>query len=166
MKLPATRLRTTMTVAAASGLLVAGLSAVPGAGAEEATTGAQSSGKSPYTTCYVDGQSFGEGSPVGSGPLKWKYSGTPWAGARYDRCKNTVTFYYGGYTFPAWYQVKWGLRPQQELHTYSTQGAGSRYKTVVASHADNTTIYTLTVRACSGNLCTRWSPLIILSYYP
>lgn len=163
--LPTIRLRTA-TVAAASGLLLAGLTAAPSAGAEAATAGAQSGGKAPYTTCYVDGQSFGEGTPVGSGPLKWQYSGTPWAGARYDRCKNTVTLYYGGYKAPASYEVKWGLTPQQTLHTYTTQGAGTRYKTMVASHTDNTTIYTLQVRALNGNLSTQWSPLIILSYYP
>ncbi|GHK04720.1 hypothetical protein SY2F82_65170 [Streptomyces sp. Y2F8-2] len=164
--LPTTRLRSTATVAAASGLLLAGLTAAPGAGAEAATAGGPSGDKAPYTTCYVDGQSFGEGTPVGSGPLKWQYSGTPWAGARYDRCKNTVTLYYGGYKAPAWYQVRWSLSPQQTLDTYNTQGAGARHKTMVASHADNTTSYTLQVRACSGTLCTRWSPLIILSYYP
>jgi len=165
--LPSRGLRSTMTVAAASGLLVAGLFAAPVAGAEQTTTGAQSSGMAPYTSCYVDGQTFGEGTPVGSGPLKWKYSGTPWVGARYDRCKNTVTLYYGGYKFPAWYKVEWGITPQQELHRYDSGGAGSRYKTVPASHADHTTtIYSLRVKACSGTLCTQWSPLIVLSYYP
>lgn len=162
-----TRLRSTLTVAAACGLLVAGLSAAPGTGAVEATAQAQNSGRGPYTSCYVDGQTFGEGTPVGSGPLKWKYSGTPYAGARYDRCTNTVTLYYGGYNAPSWYNVRWTLSPAGETHTYNNHAAGSRKKTLTATHADGRyTTYTVQVRACSGTLCTAWSPIVYLSYYP
>ncbi|UUS35074.1 MULTISPECIES: hypothetical protein [Streptomyces] len=162
---PATKLRTTMTVAVASGLFVAGLT-VPGAGAKEMTAQAQSN-KAPYTPCYVDGHTFNKGTPVGSGPLKWKHSGTPYAGARYDRCTNTVTLYYGGYKAPAWYKVKWTLSPAGETHTYNDRAAGSRKKTLPAAHAKGQyTSYTVQVRACSGTLCTAWSPIVYLSYYP
>ncbi|MET9462251.1 hypothetical protein ABZY05_45845 [Streptomyces canus] len=165
MKLfPVSRLRTTTTVAAASALLATGFIAAPGSGAASATSDAQSSVKAPYTSCYKDGDSFGHGTPVGSGPLRWKYTGTPYAGARYDRCQNKVTFYYGGdYKFPAWYEVKWS---RTQVHTFKDQATKARKATVTAGHGGNPNNYTLQVRACSGTLCTRWSPMIILSYYP
>ncbi|MFM9702566.1 hypothetical protein [Streptomyces galilaeus] len=165
--LATTRLRTTMTVAAAGGLLVAGLTAAPGAGANEATAQVQNSGKAPYTPCYTDGETYNKGTPVGSAPLKWKYSTTPYAGARYDRCKNTVTLYYGGYKAPSWYKVKWTLSPAGETHRYNDYAAGSRKLVLTATHAKGQyTTYTVQVRACSGTLCTAWSPIVYLSYYP
>ena len=154
--LRASRLRTVMTVAAAGAILVAGLTVAPGAGAEETTVGPPSRG--PYTPCHVDGETFGKGTPVGSAPLLWKYDGTPYAGARYDSCANKVTFYYGGYTNPSYYKVKWTLSPKGTTTTYNTYAAGSRQKTLSATHTSGYTTYTVQVRACSGTLCTRWSP--------
>ncbi|MFF8264176.1 hypothetical protein [Streptomyces virginiae] len=163
MKLfPVSRLRTTTTVAAASALLAAGFIAAPGSGAASATADTQRSVKSPYTSCYKDGDSFGQGTPVGSGPLKWKYAGTPYAGARYDRCQNKVIFYYGGYRSPASYEVKWS---DTQVHTLKDQRM-ARKLTVTAGHGGNPNNYTLQVRAHNGTLWTRWSPMIILSYYP
>jgi hypothetical protein len=161
--LRASRLRTVVTVAAAGAILVTGLNAAPDAGAEETTVGPPSRG--PYTPCHVDGETFGNGTPVGSAPLRWKDPrGTPYAGARYDRCANTVTFYYGGYTNPSYYKVKWTLSPKGTTTTYDTSAAGSRKKTLTATHTSGYTTYTVQVKACSGTLCTRWSPIVYLTY--
>jgi hypothetical protein len=141
---------------------VAGITGAPGAGAEETTVGPPSGG--PYTPCIVDGETFGEGTPVGSAPLTWKYGGTPYAGARYDGCANTVTFYYGGYTNPSYYKVKWTLSPKGTTTAYDSYAAGSLKKTLRATHTSGYTTYTVQVRACSGTLCTRWSPIVYLTY--
>lgn len=160
----AIRQRLITTAVAAGGLLVAGLAVAPSALAEEATTGFSSSVKGPYTPCNVDGQTFGKGTPVGSAPLKWKYSGTPYAGARYDRCTNTVTLYYGGYKYLSYYDVKWTLSPRGTTTTYKDYAAGSRKNSLPATHVNGYTTYTVQVRACYGNLCTSWSPLVYLMY--
>jgi hypothetical protein len=112
----------------------------------------------------VDGETFGEGTPVGSAPLTWKYGGTPYAGARYDGCANTVTFYHRGYTNPSYYKVKWTLSPKGTTTAYDSYAAGSLKKTLRATHTSGYTTYTVQVRACSGTLCTRWSPIVYLTY--
>jgi hypothetical protein len=165
--LQVSRLRTLLTVALSAGLLTAGLAVAPGASAVETTAGSPDRVNAPYTPCYVDGITYGQGSPVGSAPLKWKYSGTPYAGARYDRCTNTVKFYYGGYRNLDHYAVRWTLSPQGTTHTFNDYAAGSRVATLRARHTSGYyTTYTVQVRAYYGNLHTAWSPIVYLSYYP
>jgi hypothetical protein len=117
-----------------------------------------------YTPCHTDGETFGKGSPFGSAPLRWKYRDSPYAGARYNRCANKVTFYYGGYPELHHYDVKWTLSPKGTTTTDNDYAAGSRKTTLNATHTSGYTTYTVQVRACSATACTRWSPIVYLTY--
>jgi len=159
------------TVAACAVLLAAGVAVAPAAGATQ-RSGAPTAAKAPAAACtYVDGLAY-DGIRLRGVPPRWKYGNSPYGGARFDRCGDVVRFYYGGYGGTKkldYYELRYGISPNQILRTYRDYTQGSnRIATVTARHNEGYyTSYTLQVRACNlPAACTRWSPLVYLSYYP
>ena len=114
-------------------------------------------------TCTVNNGRAYSGRAIGGSPPRFEYDNSPYLGARYDSCGDSVKLYYGGYTGITHYNIRWG-NTQREV------GPGqARVLTLNASQFGEGDV-DFVVQACkrgsgpfSTSSCTRWSPPVRLS---
>ncbi|TDU73645.1 hypothetical protein [Streptomyces sp. KS 21] len=149
--MPVLNWRRAATAVSSAVLLATGIMAVPAASAEAA----------PARDCYSrNGFPTKGGNNIGDTPPRYKFSNSPYIGARYDSCENAITVYFGGTsrTDTTHYTMHWsgdaGGWHDQKMHN-----GAHRMWTIEAPGND----YNFLVQACNGNACTRWSPQIYVN---
>ncbi|GAA2192194.1 MULTISPECIES: hypothetical protein [Streptomyces] len=151
-------------VAAAAALLVPVASVD---GAADAAEQVSVPGSVPATLCTSrDAYPPSGGTTVGGVPKRYKYTYTPYAGARFDGCTNTLRLYYGGYSSPryAFYEIRYTYPGRLGWYTWQMPMGERQVATVQRpAHGD----WNFKVRACARSIdegpnCTGWSPQLFL----
>ncbi|MEV7812553.1 MULTISPECIES: hypothetical protein [Streptomyces] len=123
----------------------------------------------PASQCaYQDAYPPGGGTDLGGTPKRFKYADTPYAGARFDECANTLRVYYGGYSSPryTYYEVRYTYPSRPGWYSWQLRMGEYRVATVDAPARGD---WNFKVRACAGAIdeagpgsCTAWSPQLFL----
>ncbi|QTD99506.1 hypothetical protein [Streptomyces cyanogenus] len=158
-------MRRSLTTVAAAAVLLLPVASVDGVAT--AAGQAKEPGSAPATLCtYRDAFPPGGGTNIGGVPPRYKYTYTPYAGARFDGCTNTLKVYYGGYSNPryAYYEISYTYPSRFGWFTWQ-MGMGERQVATVQgpAHGD----WNFKVRACARSIdegphCTGWSPQLFL----
>lgn len=152
-------------VAAAAALLVP----VVLVGGRATAAQARVSVSAPAGQCASeDAYAPGGGTDLGGTPKRFKYADTPYAGARFDGCANTLRVYYGGYSSPhySYYEVRYTYPSRLGWYSWQLRMGEYRVATVDAPARGD---WNFKVRACAGAIdeagpghCTGWSPQLFL----
>lgn len=98
----------------------------------------------------------------GSNPTRYKYSGSPYLGMRYNSCAGTIRVYYGGFNGVTHYNLK-PVYP----NTTQLEVAGGLRRVLTRNETD-WGLRGFTVQGCSrgglfsSSTCTRWSPTVTI----
>lgn len=140
-----------------------GLALAPGVAAAQPPSSTPAS--APAKQCTTrDGFPPAGGTNIGGVPNRYKYGSTPYVGARFDGCANTLKLYYGGYSSPwDYYEVRYTYPGQLGWFTWRLTMGERRVSTVNGpAHGD----WNFKVRACAYGIdepgCTGWSPQLFL----
>jgi hypothetical protein len=122
--------------------------------------------------CIIRDGTSSTGVATGSNPTRWKYSDTPYIGARYNSCTNKVSFHYGGYPYAKpnrplqsrWYNLRLTTGQQYEQPTKQSESAEGERR-VAYMVAPNRASIGVSAQFCTGGVplaahCTRWSPVV------
>ncbi|WP_097226723.1 hypothetical protein [Streptomyces sp. OV198] len=123
----------------------------------------------PATLCtYRDAFSPAGGTNTGGTPKRYRYPGSPYAGARFDGCTNTLKVFYGGNSSPryAYYEIRYTYPSRLGWFSWQMRMGPNRVATLRApAHGD----WNFKVRACARTIdgpgpgtCTAWSPQLFL----
>lgn len=157
---------TLVGLGAASSMLLANAMAADPA-QSKALTGRSVSAPQAHSSCVIREGTARTGVPTGSNPTRYRYSDSPYVGARYNSCTNKIVVYYGGYApYPSsptshhFYHLRLTNGDQAEV----PQGL-ARTWTFIAPAGPSTGI---SAQQCvkvtlipAG--CTRWSPVVQLA---
>lgn len=159
--------RRTLATFCTAVLIATGVALTPGAAQAQAPSAA------PAGQCtYRDGYPPGGGTNIGAvpnPPNEYQSRNTPYVGARFDGCTNTLKLYYGGYSSPRYssYEVQYTCPAQLGWRTWQlTIGEHRVYTINGPAHGD----WNFKVRACASSIddsqgarpCTGWSPQLFL----
>jgi hypothetical protein len=132
-------------------------------------TAARVPASAPASPCaYRDAYPPGGGTSLGGTPERFEYADTPYAGARFDGCANTLKLYYGGYSSSryGYYEVRYTYPSQLGWYSWRLRMGEYRVATVDAPARGD---WNFKVRACVGTIdearpghCTAWSPQLFL----
>jgi hypothetical protein len=140
-----------------------------------AWTGIASLAPSAFAACTTtEGTSSNGGNKVGSNPVKFEFSDSPYLGVRFDSCRNVITVHYGGYSSGI---THYNVRYDNPGHFFGTPDkqievapGAARVLTVSAGPYQSPRGYQrvdFMVQGCrrgsglfSSSKCTRWSPLV------
>ncbi|MCZ0988941.1 hypothetical protein O1M54_30545 [Streptomyces diastatochromogenes] len=124
----------------------------------------------PAAQCtYRDAFPPGGGTNTGGIPNRYQYANSPYAGARFDSCADSLQIYYGGFSNPryAYYEIAYTYPSQLGWYRWVDRGMGRRIWSVrpPITRGD----WNFKVRACANTIdspgpgtCTAWSPQLFL----
>ncbi|WP_234336233.1 hypothetical protein [Streptomyces sp. NRRL S-1022] len=158
-------MRRSLTTVAVAALLLVPLASVDGV----ATAAGQVQGpaSAPASPCTLrDAVPPGGGTGIGGVPQRYRFANTPYAGARFDGCADTLKVYFGGYSSPryAYYEIRYTYPSQLGWFTWKMTMGEHRVATVGGPARGD---WNFKVRACAhsideGPSCTGWSPQLFL----
>ncbi|MFJ4523949.1 hypothetical protein ACIP4Y_23850 [Streptomyces sp. NPDC088810] len=157
-------MRRSFTTVAAAAVLLLSVASVDGVAT--AAEQAKAPGSVPAGCAYRDAYPPDGGTNIGGVPTRYKHTYTPYAGARFDACANTLKVYYGGYSSPryAYYEISYTYPSGRSWYSWR-MAMGERQVATVSgpAHGD----WNFKVRACAhsideGPSCTGWSPQLFL----
>ncbi|UUU26512.1 hypothetical protein [Streptomyces sp. DSM 40750] len=131
---------------------------------------AQSPAAAPQGLCtHRDGYPPDGGTNMGGTPSRYQWRNTPYVGARFDGCTDTLKLYYGGYSRPgySYYEVRYTNEARHGWRTWQLPMGERRVSTIEGpAHGS----WNFKVRACASSIddaqgarpCTGWSPQLFL----
>jgi len=110
---------------------------------------------------YIDGVATA-GQEIAGSPKRYEFGDSPYVGARYDQCLQTIKVYFGGYTGITHYNIRPGWGPQVEVAPHR-KGVWTAPK--AARNWPRNEVY-FSVQACrrggvlQKSSCSAWSPVV------
>jgi hypothetical protein len=166
-----------LTTRRRSSLVLVALAAAGGLAATGApvstAAGSKSTPVAKAAACYTatDGYS-NSGTRVAGVPARWEYGTSPYIGARYNQCSDTLSVYYGGYTGIDYYNLRWNQDGAVGTPRNNQAELGPGLRRVARFGSDRVGgRLLLNVQACNrggflqSSSCTRWSPTLRFHTY-
>jgi len=154
---------TSAVVAAAGMMLLPSTAAAGPVRSTDVAISAQQVDLMASAACVVRDGVGTTGREIEGNPRRYKYDDSPYLGARFDSCGDSIKIYFGGSTGMTHYNLRHGTGHQQEL---SPRKAG--VLTIASPSGYQGRNYSFAVQACNRggtfqpSSCTRWSPSVVV----